>query len=181
MFALNPPAVPDVLFERVAPLASTICPAPLVPTIVLLSGIDAPFNPVAAVALVAVAANGVPLVERHVKAPATLTVQSLLIVTGAKAVAPMFMTGICPAVPSAIPVPFAAHAHALPFHASTCVALQVLTRDRFNVPESPPPIRPVPAPVVTPVSVPLPPPPPPSFAALIFFVSGTWLCTTRNV
>jgi hypothetical protein len=180
MFALNPPAVPVVLFDRVAPLASTICPAPLVPTIVLLSGMAAPFNPVAAAALVAVAANAVPLVERHVKAPVTLTEQSLLIVTGAKAVAPVFITGICPAVPSAIPVPFAAQAHAEPFHASTCVALQVLIRDRFNVPESPPPMRPVPAPVVAPVSVPLPDPLPLRFPALTFLVSGTWLCTTRN-
>src|ERR1700734_201932 len=73
-----------------------------------------------------------------------------------------------PAVtPVIVPVPTAEHAHALPFHCSTCPLAQVVSSPRFSVPLVPPPLRPLPLAVVTPVSVPPP--------ANTMSNSGAWL------
>src|SRR5271166_5910987 len=52
-----------------------------------------------------------------------------------------------------VPVPAEAQAHVVPFHCSTCLLAQVFSRPRFSVPLVPPPVRPEPVAVVTPVMV----------------------------
>src|SRR5580700_444948 len=55
-----------------------------------------------------------------------------------------------------VPLPVEEHAHEVPFHCKTCLALQVLVRPRESVPLVPPPVRPLPVAVVMPVMVPVP-------------------------
>src|SRR5580700_2229661 len=55
-----------------------------------------------------------------------------------------------------VPLPVEEHAHEVPFHCKTCLALHVLVRPRASVPLVPPPVRPLPVAVVMPVMVPVP-------------------------
>src|SRR5579859_4864692 len=64
------------------------------------------------------------------------------------------------AVPPPPPVRSVEQAQVVPFHFSICPVVQDVSKLRFNVPDVPPPTKPEFAPVVIPVSVPLPPPPP---------------------
>src|SRR5580658_6798293 len=59
--------------------------------------------------------------------------------------------------PVIVPVPTAAHIHEVPFHCSTWLAAHAFVKDRFSVPLVPPPVRPLPLAVFTPVIVPSPP------------------------
>jgi hypothetical protein len=59
-------------------------------------------------------------------------------------------------IPVMVPLPAAEHAHAVPFHCRTCLALQVFTKLKLSAPLVPPPASPLPVAVVTPVMVPAP-------------------------
>ena len=64
---------------------------------------------------------------------------------------------LLPAVvtPVIVPAPLGvAHAQAVPFHSNTWPLAQLVSRPRFSVPLVPPPVRPLPLAVVTPVSPP---------------------------
>src|SRR4029077_1892137 len=66
------------------------------------------------------------------------------------------------------------HPPPVPFHARTCPMLQLLIRLRFRLPVAPPPIRPLPLDVVTPVIVPPP-------LANTMSNSGGWLVVVLSL
>jgi len=87
-------------------------------------------------------------VQFNPRLPLPVTGEPLTVNSEAGALRPTLVT---------VPVPLMVlHAHAVPFHCNTWLAAHVFSRLRLSVPLVPPPVKPLPLAVVTPVIVPVP-------------------------